>query len=245
MASRSFSSRFGVEITTPLWRVGRREFRAFEAPPPGMQGQGRYDDTRSTSDGSDRFRVLYCAASPEAAFLEALFRFRRNLPAVADVLSGPMIEVSERDDFREEFEKKQGVITAAHRAGVTLQKANVTLAAPVFDLTSPSALQWLRGELALLLVSLGLDDLDFGDVLSQNRSLTRGISRWIRRQADQDGKAQYAGVRFRSRFDPDAICYALYADRFTVAGAIETCDLDHDAPGLAEALATLNLTLAP
>lgn len=210
-------ARFQCELTSPVWRVASSRRQPFIAPPAELQGQGRFDDP----EGKE-FSVLYGAAHPTGALLEILQRFRLDLGTAADLERASVVDVVDRDDFRKSHPFDKGLIPKSWAADARLSAARLELQAPLFDLSSASALQWLRHELAILLVSLGVDDLDFGEVLSTNRNLTRGISNWVRGSMNMDGSPAFAGIRFRSRFDPDELCYALYADRFRVQEQVDS-----------------------
>lgn len=91
---------------------------------------------------------------------------------------------------------------------------------------------------------MGLDDLDFGEVLGSNRILTQAISRWIWSMKSQAGEPLFSGIRYRSRFDPESICLALYQGRFSIDGDIHTQSITPQTPGLVEAANILRLSIA-
>lgn len=98
--------------------------------------------------------------------------------------------------------------------------------------------------MAPLLIAHGLDDLDFSHVLSDNRDLTRAISRWIWTMTEESEKLLFAGIRYRSRFDPECICLALYEGRFSVDGHIDIQPITPTTQGFAEAASILRLEIS-
>lgn len=154
-----------------------------------------------------------------------------------------MLSVDEREGTSTSY-SPSGMITTDWREQFQLTSASVRTDAPVFDLTKAAAVQTLRTFMAPLLIVLGLDDLDFSHVLSDNRELTRAISRWIWSLKNDDGSSLFSGIRYRSRFDPECICLALYEGRFFVDGDIDIQAVSPKTPGFAEAAHILRLQIA-
>lgn len=61
----------------------------------------------------------------------------------------------------------------------------------------------LRDVFAALLVDLGMGDLDISGVRGPSRRLTQAIGAW----AYDEG---YSGIAYKSRFDDDYVCWALF-----------------------------------
>lgn len=80
-------------------------------------------------------------------------------------------------------------------------------------------------------------------MLGDNRDLTRAISRWLWTMTTDSGEPLFSGIRYRSRFDPDSACLALYQDRYQVDGDIDTQPITSDTPGFAEAASILRLEI--
>lgn len=235
---------FGVELSNPVWRVSLKRYTPFSAPPAALQIDGRFDDPLEPSGDNDEFySVLYCSPDPLTAFLESIGMLRPRLGVLSDLLADTLLTVDERD-ADSGYQHSLGVVTTNWQAANQLTSGTIITQAPVFDLTSAAAVQAMRFHLAPSLIALGLDDLDFSHVLSDNRDLTRAISRWLWTMTNDAGKPLFSGIRYRSRFDPECICLALYEGRYDVEGEIDLQDITPDTPGFAEAASILRLTIA-
>ena len=238
MSNADETMAFAVEISDDLWRVSGRKFIPMVAPPRDVQGEGRFDDP--APDSSAGYSVLYCAETPEAAFIEVLDLHRLRLDHFHMLTDPLMMEAGEREAMNFDM----GKVPQGWMATRQLTSSRIALNAPLFDLSKAGAVQLVRERLALTILALGEKDLDFSHVLSDNRELTRAISRWIWSMTTDAGEPLYSGIRYRSRFDPDCICIALYQDRFQVEGDILTRPITSETPGFAEATSTLRLTIA-
>lgn len=244
MADREIS-RYGVESCKTLWRLSRRKYQAMNLPPRKAQGFGRFDDPAlQVAYSEGEYGVLYLATDPKSAFMEALAGLRSNLKSRQSVLQGAIMDINDRNEFESESRGSASVVSTEWQDDWQLTGATITTMAPVFDLTDAAAVQFVRDRLAITLVSMGLTDLDFGHLLSDNRDLTRAISRWIWSLESEEGSPLFSGIRYRSRFDPECICIALYENRYTVDGDIGTQSISPETPGFAEAASALRLTTA-
>ena len=241
----SEASRFGVEVGASVWRVSRRKYGAMELPPRHAQGAGRFDDPGlRTSHESGEYGVLYVGSDPKSSFIETLSGIRNSLSVQANVLKESIMEVDERDRFVEESEATGSTITQHWMDDWRLTSAKIITIAPIFNLGNPAAVQFIREELAVAILAMGFTDLDFSHVLSDNRDLTRAISRWLWTMTTDSNKPLFSGIRYRSRFDPECICLALYEGRFSIDGDIDIQPITPETPGLPEAASTLRLTIA-
>jgi hypothetical protein len=232
---------FGIQLKQQYWRISRKNFMPMAVPPREMQGRSRYDDPHIGSpDDPGGYAVLYVAAEPLGAFLEVIYQFRPQLDDMRTLASGMVIDATDRDQFL----RAPARVHPGWIADSQLIFAHFTSTQPVFDLTSAATVQMLRAQFALSLIALGVDDLDFGHVLSHNRELTQAISRWVWSMHDDDGQPLFSGIRYRSRFDPECICLALYEDRYHIEGDVDIQPITSETPGFLEAATTLRLSIA-
>lgn len=237
-------SRYGVETSGTLWRLSRHKYPAMNLPPRKAQGHGRFDDPSLLSEElTGEYGVLYLAIDPKSAFMESLSGLRDNLQTRKNVLQQLITEVHDRDAFESESIATGSVVSREWQDDWQLTTAMIRTRAPVFDLTDAAAIQFVRDQMAITLLTLGLTDLDFSHVLSDNRDLTRAISRWLWTMTTDSGEPLFSGIRYRSRFDPECICLALYENRYTIDGSVETQLITPETPGFAEAASTLRLQI--
>lgn len=235
---------YGFPLRNQLWRVSQKRFDPMLPPPREVQRTGRFDDPHDGSDPEhEGYSVLYCSESATGSLLEVLPRFRPNLAAPQNVQAVLVLDVTERDEFLGEMKTSQGVIPVDWRERSHITNAETASAHPLFDLTSAAAVQFVREELAIALQALGLADLDFGVVLGSDKRITRAISKWIWTTRDEAGLPVFSGVRYRSRFDTDNICQAIFSERFEIIGDISTEPLTADHPALVEAASILRLEI--
>ena len=245
MSTSIDAAAYGVEPAAKVWRVSRARHAPMQIPPIEMQGTGRFDDNRdSMTTGEDRFGVLYCSETPLASFLEVLAPLREHIASRHGVVNSIIMDVEEREQSNRLIGQARNVVSTRWQQEWQLTSANLIVPEPVFDLVSPAAVQFAREQLALFLLVLELDDLDFSNILSSDRNLTSGISRWIWSIQNENGEPLFSGIRYRSRFDPECICLALYQDRFSVDGKVRTQSITPDTPGFDEAASILRLKIA-
>lgn len=234
--------RYAAELESPVWRLSSKSHDPMTPAPRRYQGGSRFDDSAIGSpDDAEGFSVLYCAPSAKAVFLELLAGLRPEIDELRSLIRPVLAEVAERDIFSG---TSIGVISKEWRDTWQLSVAKISLRYPVFDLTNPAAVQMIREQLAGVIYALGINDVDFGVVLGNDRRLTQAVSRWIWSMRDDDGQPLFSGIRYRSRFDPDRICLALYSDRFAVDGDFNTQPITLETPGFAEAASILRLQIS-
>lgn len=234
-------TRYGIDAIGPVYRVGPTRFTPMSTPPRALQGRGRFDDpTIDLELDAEGYAILYAATEAKTAFLEAMYQFRTPLSRLKEIANEVVLDTQERDSLF----SHEGVVSERWISRSALHVGEVVLAAPLFDLTNSAAVQDVREQLALVIYSMGLDDLDFGELLGSNRTLTQGISRWIWSLKTSSGEPLFSGIRYRSRFDPECICLALYQDRYTIKCEVQTQHITPETPGFAEAAATLHLKIS-
>lgn len=244
MQSGGEFSRFGIEISNPIWRVSLKAYPPFSPPPASVQVYGRFDDPLDADkDDANRYSVLYCTQSSVAAFVETMGGLRPKLGAVEDLLKQMLISVDERESTAALL-RTAGEVTRDWQHANHLTSGSVVTSALLFDLANAGAVQTLRIHLAPSLIAMGLDDLDFGELLGSNRTLTQAISRWVWLMKDEDGQPLFSGIRYRSRFDPECMCLALYEDRYSIDGDVDIQPINRETPGFAEAASILRLRIA-
>lgn len=235
--------RYAMDVPPTVWRVSLKRYPPLSLPPYSAQGDGRFDDpSEGEPPETDVYSVLYCATSAYTAFIEAMSGFRSRLGAIRELLSETVLVVDERDALSG-LQSSSGVVTRDWRDAVQLTSGTIVTSVPVLDLTDAAAIQTLRAHLAPSLIALGLDDLDFSHVLGGNRDLTRAISRWIWSMESDAGEPLFSGIRYRSRFDPNCICLALYEDRYRIDGDVTVQPITSETPGFAEAASILRLEI--
>lgn len=232
---------FGIEQTSPVVRISSRHRQPMVAPPRKLQGRGRFDDPMINAEAvQPGYSVLYAATEPHAAYLEVLYRYRAPLKRLVEIANELVLDTHERDQLVE----SSGKLPADWLTHSVETRATLVLRAPIFDLTNSAAVQSVRELFALQILGMGIDDLDFGTVLGGNRQFTQMLSRWLWTMTTDSGEPLFSGIRYRSRFDPECICLALYEDRYAVDGDIEIQLISSETPGFAEAANTLRLEIA-
>lgn len=233
--------RFGVEQNAPIVRISSQHRQPMVAPPRHLQGRGRFDDpTIGAAKDQPGYSVLYAAIEPRAAYLEVLYRYRTPLTRLVEMANELVLDTHERDRLL----GSSGKLPADWLHHSVETRASVALSAPLFDLTNPEAVQSIRELFSLQIHGMGIDDLDFGTVLGGNRQFTQLLSRWLWTMTSDSGEPLFSGIRYRSRFDPECICLALYENRYSVDGDVEIQPITPETPGFAEAATTLRLEIA-
>lgn len=236
-------SRFGVEISNPIWRVSIKAYPPFSPPPASVQVYGRFDDPLDADrEDVNSYSVLYCARSSRAAFVEAMGGLRPKLGALEDLLRQMLISVDERESTAA-LHRTAGEVPRDWRQANHLTSVRMLTSTRLLDLANAEAVQTMRIHLAPSLIAMGLDDLDFSELLGSNRTLTQAISRWVWSMTDDAGQPLFSGIRYRSRFDPDCLCLALYQNRFRTDGDIAIESITPETPGFADAAKILRLSI--
>lgn len=211
---------------------------AFAPPQWRWTGENRFDDPdhRKGDPEPGLFRVVYCSSSRAGAFGETIARFRKSLR-----LLSRLREIE--DDGPLDPELEGGLLPREwrlnRRIGATLPNESLRLA----NLEDPRAATLLRRELAPLLGELGLDDLDFGDLMGRERRVTQNAARCVHEATDETGTSVFDGIRYVSRLNPGWELWAMFADRMVH----EPEDLYHtisgDDPDLREAAEILGVEI--
>lgn len=232
--------RFGIELTTPVVRISSRHRQPMVAPPRGLQGRGRFDDPMINGDADENgYSVLYAATETRAAYLEALYRYRIPVARLVAIANELLLDAQERDHLLE----SKGKLPADWLTHSLETRARLSLHAPVFDLANSATIQRVRELFAPQIYGMGIEEFDFSTVLGGNRQFTQMLSRWIWSMISEDGSPLFSGIRYRSRFDPECICLALYEGRFSIDGDIDTQSITPETSGFAEAASILRLQI--
>lgn len=199
---------------TGIYRIARRSGGTFDPPAwehaltDGTFGN-RFDDPSGEADS--RFRIVYCATSPQAAFGEILARFRPSLALLANLCGIK----DDTDEDLDELISASGVIPADWRLKRQIASATIVESRPTafVDIDATASQVLLRKYLAARAMELGLQDVDGSAVTGLLRSFTQSCSRFIYEQTDHAGIGLYAGIRYRSRLNPQWECWACFSDR--------------------------------
>lgn len=186
-----------------LWRVARGEPFALREPSPPLVEPIIADPeigNRFDSAMGD-FRVWYFATKLEGCYGETLAALRPD-PKVLAATEG------EEDDSLMPL----GQIAADWRRRRTAVRVTFPENRPFLDVEAADTRTLLSQELAWLLSSLGLDDIDVAAIRSKDRRLTRWISQWAWHKHSEPHQQKFAGVRFLSRLDDDWECWAVFDD---------------------------------
>ena len=169
--------RWAITPRRPLFRLGLLP-DALAWPPWALVGTGRFDDPQR------EFRVLYTAVRRRTVFVETLAQFRHALHALA-----PLAQVRRSDE-----PLPGNPVPADWRAERGISQITMEPGQRWLDLRALATREYLRQELAPLLLELNLADFDLNAVAGPSRTLTQTIARWA-----YDGGA--AGLAYHSRFD--------------------------------------------
>jgi hypothetical protein len=204
-----------------VFRITLRAYQAFSPPPwdiartqDGHFGTfgNRFDDPREDLDPSERYRCIYAATTPQAAFGEVL---RRLVPS-PDVIRG-MDEIEDDEESLEDavgdildpmaFQSPQGfhhVVQAQWRLARQIGHAVLSDRLRFVDINDPRTIAYLGRTVGM--------DLDLSHLTSGDRSLTQHIARLIWEQGTIDG-APIGGLRYMSRLGAEWECWALFDNR--------------------------------
>ena len=207
-----------VPSISPLYRVGRKP-NPLVLPPWSVLGGNRFDDPRGD------FRVLYAGESRLACFVETLAPLR---PALADIAAlGASVGARVRPISH---------ISADWRSARRIARLRLVPGRRWLDLRAPETCEALRVELADVLLRLGMTDFDVSGARGPSRDLTQTIARW----AFDRG---FAGIAYRSRFDDQLGCWALFeGDHYEPVGS--PTPIRRDNPDLRAAARGFGLTVS-
>lgn len=201
-----------------LWRVARGDNPLAvpaEVPKSAASSGNRFDPL--TLD----YGVLYFGTDLECCFGETLARLRPNLQMLAVV----------KEEWEELGFMNAGSVAADWRQRRTAVHVRLPERLQFVDVEAPGTHQYLRGELAGDLVSLGIADLDVGAVRGPDRRMTKMISEWAY-TATKDGEPCFAGIRYESRIRTGWECWAVFDDGDLDIEVLETLPITPEMPEL-------------
>lgn len=212
------------------------------APPPwsiaGSDGTfgNRFDDPSQVRGvpPAERFRMLYCASQPEAAFGETTAHFRADLALLARLHAIP----ADPDHLDDEI----GVIPKDWCTQRSLGIAVLDPGLRCVDFAAAQTIQHLRSALADLAHSLGLDDVDLSTFTSRQRPFTQAAARYLYELTDELNNPSIEGIRYISRLSADWECWAFFDARIRIS-TIEVQDITSSDPGLQAAARLFNLRI--
>jgi hypothetical protein len=161
----------------------------FAPPECEFTGNGRFDDPdKRVGDPSEgKLRVIYCASGREGAFGETIARYRKSIGLLA-ALAG--IEDNEPLDT----ELEGGVLPDEWRLSRRVGASDLETSLRFVDFESVETLKALRNGLASVLAELGVEELDFSDLIGRDRRLTQQASRYVYEATDETGEPLFSGV---------------------------------------------------
>jgi hypothetical protein len=182
-----------------IWRVGRTpdawgwpDWRF--AGPDGTFGH-RFDDPRG------EYRVLYASSERFGAFVEALAPYRPH-PALLEARRH-LVDSGAAEGLA------PGTLPAGWLASRTIGEAQPRGA--FADIGHSRSLRLLRDRLGADALAWGVDELDAAAIrLSAPRALTQAVSRIAFDCVHDDGSAQFAGIRYRSRLGDEIDNWAIF-----------------------------------
>jgi hypothetical protein len=154
------------------------------------------------------FRVIYCSSSREGAFGETIARFRKSLRLLSELR-----EIEDEEPLDPDLEG--GLLPEEWRLNRRIGSSRLDATLRFADLEEPHSATLLRREMAPLLTELGLDDLDFGDLVGRERRVTQHVARCVYEASGEAGVPVFDGIRYVSRLNPGWELWAVFADRMT------------------------------
>lgn len=210
----------------------------FGAPGWDWTGDNRFDDPEHGRGDPEPglFRVIYCASSRTGAFGETIARFRKSLS-----LLSRLREIEDDEPLDPELEG--GWLPEEWRLNRRIGATRLDESLRFADLESPRAATLLRGEMAPLLTELGLDDLDFSDLIGRERRVTQNAARRIYKATDETGVPDFAGIRYASRLNPGWELWAIFTDRMVHEPAALYQRISREDPDLLKAAEILDIEI--
>jgi hypothetical protein len=105
-----------------------------------------------------------------------------------------------------------GEIAADWRQGRIAVRAAFPEGRPFVDVEDSGTRAVLRKDLAWLLASLDLNDIDVAAIRSKDRRLTRWVAQWAWDRHEAQASQPFAGIRFCSRLGSEWECWAVFED---------------------------------
>jgi hypothetical protein len=215
-----------------VWRVGRaQEPIRFPDPLTGKDLEDPHAGSRFDSP-TEAFRTCYFTTDPRASFGEKLANFRPN---------PELVEAADEAGFM-----GVGQVPADWRHQRVLVRVDFepTESRPslhFLDVEARSTRGHLEKELARILASYDLTELDVPTVRGGDRRITRWIAKWAFDQRDEDDRGAYAGIRYLSRLDTNWECWAVFDD--VGIGEIKREPITHQNPDLLSIARSFDLTV--
>ncbi len=203
----------------------------FGAPEWEWTGDNRFDDP-----GPGLFRVIYCASSRAGAFGETIARFRKSLGLLSQLR-----EIEDDEPLDPDLEG--GLLPEEWRLNRRIGASRLDESLRFANLESPLAATLLRGEMAPLLAELGLDDLDFSDLMGRERRVTQNAARCVYEATDEAGASVFDGIRYGSRLNLGWELWAVFADRMAHEPEDLYRTISRDDPDLREAAEILDINV--
>ncbi len=202
----------------------------FREPEWEWTGDNRFDDPshRKGDPEPGLFRVIYCSASRAGAFGETVARFRKSLHLLSQLR-----QIEDDEPFDPELEG--GLLPEEWRLNRRIGSSRLDESLKFADLEDPRAATLLRREMAPLLTELGLDDLDFSDLMGRDRQVTQNATRYIYEATDEADAPVFDGIRYVSRLNPGWELWAVFADRMVHEPANLYQTISRDDPDLRKA----------
>jgi hypothetical protein len=178
-------------------------------------------------DPLKQYRTLYCAQSPLTAFLEVLAPFRPHPKFVEDLKAFTGRSSDKVVIF--------GKLPPGWRRRNVLVSGMLNLQrGQVVDLTQLATLMGLEKEISALLLRHRERGLDHGVLRGRNRALTQALSRHCFDRG-------WSGILYRSKFDDDEKCAALFEGRSRIVPGGRAQSLDEDLDLLVRACSILKI----
>jgi hypothetical protein len=208
----------------------------FGAPEWEWTGDNRFDDPdhRKGDPEPGLFRVIYCASSRAGAFGETIARFRKSLRLLSQLR-----EIEDDEPLDPELEG--GLLPEEWRLNRRIGASRLDESLKFADLEDPRAATLLRREMAPLLTQLGLDDLDFGDLMGRDRRVTQNAARCVYEAAGESGAPVFDGIRYVSRLNPGWELWAIFTDRMVHEPEDLYQTISRDDPDLRKAADILDI----
>lgn len=181
--------------------MGRQSEPIVSTPTRPITGEDHTAGNRFDSFAGD-FATVYAGTTLEGCYAEVLARHRPK-PSLADLV---------HEEWDERGWTRVGNLPAAWRQQRVAVRLTVAARQPFLDVEHADTLAHLGRELAPALAYLEVDELDVSVIRGPNRHVTRMISQWAYRQADEHGMASYAGIRYLSRVDSEQELWAIFDD---------------------------------
>ncbi len=180
----------------------------FGVPEWEWTGDNRFDDPGHGKGNAEPglFRVVYCASSRVGAFGETIARFRKSLRLLSNLR-----EIEDEEPF--DLELEGGLLPEEWRLNRRIGASRLGGSLRFADIEDPRAATLLRRDMAPLLTELGLNDLDFSDLMGRDRRVTQNAARCVYEAMDEVNAPVFDGIRYVSRLNRGWELWAVFADR--------------------------------